>query len=71
MQDLSQLRSQLYSFIQVQNSLKLVLEGPLLDLICLSAVFRRIHKIAKSDYERRHFCISVCLPVRMEQLVSK
>jgi hypothetical protein len=28
------------------------------------SVFRRARKIAKSDYQLRHVCLSVCLPVR-------
>jgi len=33
-------------------------------------IFRRIRKIAKSDYELRHAIPSVCLSVRMQQLCS-
>jgi hypothetical protein len=36
--------------------------------------FRRVQKIAKSDYELRHVCVFVCLcvcqAVRMEQIGS-
>jgi hypothetical protein len=35
------------------------------------AVFRRVRKTAKSDYQLRHVCLSVCLSVRMEQLGSR